>query len=84
MGQVADLVNWFDWTLNEECAAYNECDTLDPFLNQNKAVFQVEYEGGTGFCADANTNHRNAQRRNYDLDRDGLRVVCIPDSQNSW
>lgn len=33
----------FDWNLNEECIYYEECDTLDPFLDAGKAVFNTEY-----------------------------------------
>lgn len=40
---VPDLVDDFDWALNEECAAYEECATLQPFIAAGKAVFHVEY-----------------------------------------
>jgi len=43
LGQVPDLLNDFDWALNEECFAYDECDELDPFIDAGKAVFHVEY-----------------------------------------
>lgn len=82
--QAPQLAPYFDWTLNEECAQYSECGQLNNFLTANKAVFQVEYSGGTSFCADANANHRNAQLRNLDLTKGGTRQVCIPDSQNTW
>ncbi len=54
--QTRDLVNDFDWTLNEECYQYFECtNPYDPILDrempglqlyvqQNKAVFIAEYE----------------------------------------
>lgn len=41
--QLADLLDWYDWALNEECHTYNECDLYDVFLDQNKAVFNAEY-----------------------------------------
>ncbi len=41
--QVAALVNWFDFAVNEECMSYDECDTLDPFVAAGKAVLHVEY-----------------------------------------
>ena len=41
--QVPQLVAWFDWALNEECYEYNECASLQPFLDANKAVFHAEY-----------------------------------------
>lgn len=41
---IPDLVDSFDWALNEQCEEFNECDTLLPFIQQNKAVFQAEYK----------------------------------------
>ena len=43
LDQVSSLVNYFDWAINEECFAYNECDPLKAFIKQGKAVFNVEY-----------------------------------------
>jgi hypothetical protein len=41
--QIPALVEDFDWALNEECASYDECELLTPFIDANKAVFNVEY-----------------------------------------
>jgi len=43
LNQIGELLPWFDWALNEECAAYEECDLLAPFTEANKAVLHVEY-----------------------------------------
>ena len=42
-------------TVNEQCHQYNECDTYAPFLNQNKPVFNFEYQLGSGntYCSEA-------------------------------
>ena len=40
---VPELEPEFDWALNEECLAYEECEALAPFLAAGKAVFHVEY-----------------------------------------
>jgi hypothetical protein len=73
--QVADLVEYFDWTLNEECFQYRECDLLRPFSDAGKAVFQVEYRGTTAsFCPAANANNWNSMRMPLALD--GGRIPC--------
>lgn len=41
--QVKDLLDWFDYTVNEECHFYDECGTLKPFVEANKAVLNAEY-----------------------------------------
>ena len=44
MDQVAALVDDFDWALNEECYAYEECGVYeDTFIAKGKAVFHAEY-----------------------------------------
>ena len=43
VGLVLALEPHFDWALNEECLAYDECEELRPFLDAGKAVFHVEY-----------------------------------------
>lgn len=46
LDQVPDLLPDADFAINEECFTYSECDTLSPFIEAGKAVFQVEYAGG--------------------------------------
>jgi hypothetical protein len=54
--------------INEQCQQYAECAALDPFLAASKAVFQVEYQVGTGsFCPAANAAGRNAIAKTVDL-----------------
>jgi len=38
------LVKYFDFAVNEECNKYNECSTLQPFIKENKAILNIEYE----------------------------------------
>lgn len=53
--QLADLVDDFDWALNEQCFQYNECEDYQVFINAGKAVFGVEYHGDPAdFCVQAN------------------------------
>ena len=51
LDQIPALVSDFDFAVNEQCAQYDECDTLTPFIKANKAVFHVEYDlPTTSFC----------------------------------
>lgn len=69
LDQVDDLVTYFDWALNEECFAYNECDKLLPFVQAGKAVFGVEYTGDLDvFCPAANAMNFDWLKKNIDLD----------------
>lgn len=52
MDQLSDLVDWFDWALNEECHAFDECDMYEVFIDAGKAVFNAEYVDAWGEAED--------------------------------
>lgn len=67
--QVDELVGYFDWALNEQCFQYEECALLLPFIEQNKAVFGVEYVlESSQFCPQANAMNFDWLDKNLDLD----------------
>lgn len=43
LDQINELVNYFDFAVNEQCFEYSECDSLLPFINNGKPVFNTEY-----------------------------------------
>ena len=70
--QAAELVDNFDWSLVEDCAVYDWCPDMQPFVQAGKAVFQVEYSdewaGDTPFCAQARELGYSALFKNRELD----------------
>ncbi|KAL4958683.1 endo alpha-1,4 polygalactosaminidase [Aspergillus stella-maris] len=40
------LVGDMEFSVNEQCTEYNECDVYMPFVRQGKPVFQIEYPKG--------------------------------------
>jgi hypothetical protein len=73
--QVQTLVPLFDWTLNEQCFEYQECDKLLPFIQAGKAVFNVEYNlAPSQFCPQANAMNFNSLKKHVQLD--AYRVAC--------
>lgn len=49
--QAGEQEPFFEFSINEECFAYNECGLLSPFIDAGKAVFHVEYDVDTAeFC----------------------------------
>eukprot|EP00955_Chlamydomonas_euryale_P092124 364682-Chlamydomonas_euryale.AAC.17 len=45
--QIPDLVDLFDFAINEECWQYDECNMYDAFVGAGKAVWNIEYDIGT-------------------------------------
>jgi hypothetical protein len=44
LDQIAELVDYYDFAVNEQCFQYNECDALQPFTDQSKPVLNAEYK----------------------------------------
>lgn len=75
LDQIPQLVHDFDWALNEQCFEYDECETLLPFIEANKAVFGVEYTGNPDdFCPRANALNVDWLYKHLELDE--YRVAC--------
>jgi len=83
VGQLNQLVDNFDWALNEECFNYNECDAYAVFINNNKAVFNVEYDlNSESFCAEATQLGLSSMQKKWDLN--GPSEVCWTKDWNSY
>ncbi|GAA3370579.1 endo alpha-1,4 polygalactosaminidase [Streptomyces sannanensis] len=66
--QIPQLVRDFDFAVNEQCAQYDECAELTPFIRAGKAVFHVEYELSTGrFCPQSRTLGLSSMLKKYEL-----------------
>lgn len=86
--ETGELVDYFDWTLNEECWQYDECDLVyESFILNGKAAFNIEYAVNPN-CAQANEWHMNSTRRDLNLvgpTRSAYRFEpCIPYGQTVW
>ncbi|MFC1419256.1 endo alpha-1,4 polygalactosaminidase [Streptacidiphilus cavernicola] len=69
LDQVPGLVGAFDFAVNEQCAEYQECDALLPFIRQGKAVFQAEYHLPVAdFCPAARRMRFSALLKHLALD----------------
>jgi hypothetical protein len=74
---VPDLVESFDFAVNESCFDYQECGTLQPFTAANKPVLQIQYGGkkeARRLCKRANELGFSTLLKSQDLD--GKRIAC--------
>jgi hypothetical protein len=75
--QIPQLIGYYEFTVNEQCFDYNECNTLTPFISANKPVFQIEY----GSTALANTDCPKAKALGFetlikDMNLDATTIFC--------
>ncbi len=62
--QVDALVDYFDFSVNEQCFEYEECEKLKPFADKNKAVLNIEYKSN---YANVGENRHELCTRSKDL-----------------
>ncbi|OJJ75722.1 hypothetical protein ASPBRDRAFT_26272 [Aspergillus brasiliensis CBS 101740] len=43
---ISSVIKNMQWSVNEQCSQYDECDTYAAFTNQSKPVFHIEYPKG--------------------------------------
>jgi hypothetical protein len=69
LGQVAELADTFDFAVVEQCAEFDECGELVPFLDRGKPVFHAEYDLPVSeFCAESRRLGLSSIRKRLDLD----------------
>ncbi len=85
LDQVPQLVDYYDFSVNEECHEFDECDALQPFIDAGKPVFNAEYadefvNSGSvrqAMCDDARAQNVRTLVLPLDLD-DSFRFTCDP------
>ncbi|HET6861271.1 MAG TPA: endo alpha-1,4 polygalactosaminidase [Streptomyces sp.] len=66
--QIPQLVRDFDFAVNEECAQYDDCAALAPFVKAGKAVLHVEYAVPVrDFCDRSRKLGLSSMRKKLDL-----------------
>jgi hypothetical protein len=66
--QAGDLLPYFDFAINEQCAQYAECGIYDSWTAAGKAVLQVEYtKKPATFCLAAQAGGRSAIKKSLAL-----------------
>jgi hypothetical protein len=66
--QISALEPAFDFAVNEECLAYDECGAYAPFLRAGKAVLHVEYDGPAArVCAQSSSLGVNTILKDLEL-----------------
>jgi hypothetical protein len=75
LGQIPQLLPYFDWAVDEQCAQYAECDLLLPFVQAGKPVMEIEYSlPKAKFCPGANARNFNGIKKKLSLN--SVRAVC--------
>ena len=75
--QINQLVEYFDFAINEQCNQYSECDLLLPFIQAGKPVFNAEYNLSSQEEICKNAKNMQFQTLILPLNLDGsFRIEC--------
>ena len=69
--QLPNLVDDFDFAVNEQCHAFTECDGYQVFTSKNKPVFNAEHDDKYKIAATRKTLCEDARKHN-------LRTLILP------
>ncbi len=83
--QIPQLVDYFDFAVNEQCHEFDECETNEPFIVDGKPVFNAEYadpfvndvDERANLCQTASDRGIHTLVLPIDLD-DAFRFSCEP------
>ena len=80
LDQIPQLLDYYDFAVNEQCFEYDECDLLTPFIDAGKAVLNAEYadrfvSDPVAMCADS-TNRQFSTLILDILLNDSYRASC--------
>lgn len=85
--EAGDLYSYFDFSINEQCWEYNECNNMLSFIQENKAVFNIEYNVNPN-CTQANSMHMNSAKRDLNLvgpTNSSYKIsLCEPYGKMTW
>jgi hypothetical protein len=78
--QIPELVDHFDFAVNEQCHEFDECDAYSPFVDQGKPVFNAEYsqefvDDPSSVCSASASADLRTLVLPIDLD-DSFRISC--------
>ncbi|MEH6451089.1 MAG: endo alpha-1,4 polygalactosaminidase [Oleispira sp.] len=84
LDQIAELVEYYDFAVNEQCFEYQECEALAPFTDAGKAIFNAEYAdiyvndatARNTLCVEAMNLQMSSLILPLDLD-DSIRLSCL-------
>jgi Glycoside-hydrolase family GH114 len=74
LDEISALLSHADFAVNEQCFEYDECDSLTPFIDAGKPVFNVEYTDSSledkakTVCPDANARNFDSLIKHIDVD----------------
>jgi hypothetical protein len=79
-----ELLPWVDYSLNEECLAYDECGAYVPFITAGKPVFNIEYPKGAPDKVAAAVRDDICKKRDVAADTDKFSTLLKTEDLDGW
>lgn len=84
---IPDVIDFIDFSVNEQCIQYDECETFAPFIDADKPVFNIEYPAGDGEDESkikSNAKDEICSKKGKAKGTEGFSIVIKLMSLNGW
>lgn len=81
---IPSVINNMQWSVNEQCHQYKECDIYSPFIKAGKPVFNIEYPKGEDTSNSRNITSTKLKSLCNDGTSKNFSLVIKNINLNSW
>lgn len=81
---IPDVVDLIDFSVNEQCIEYSECDTFAKFIEADKPVFNIEYPPGAPNDIPDETRDEICSHQGNATDTEGFSKVIKKMNLDGW
>lgn len=79
-----DVIDIMQWSVNEQCVQYEECDVFSPFIRQGKPVFHIEYPKGESVSNDDEVPEQEVKTICGDRQATGFSTIMKNIALDDW
>lgn len=79
-----DVISDVQFSVNEQCVEYAECETFADFVENNKPVFHIAYPDGAPDKVSAKTASIICSRKSKSKGTEGFSIVIKTMDLNGW
>jgi hypothetical protein len=81
---IPSVIDCVDFSINEQCLQFNECDIYATFIEYNKPVFHVEYPKGEDVSTDDPVDEKTRENICDNPTTEGFSTIIKNISLDEW
>lgn len=84
---IPDVIDFVNFSVNEQCIEYSECETFAQFIDADKPVFNIEYPAGDSedkSKISSETKDEICSKKGNATDTEGFSIAIKLMNLNGW